>query len=61
MSLPRPQFFWARNWGKQTCLKKERNMLNETKDVEVKRWSSGRKKQVVLRLLRGESVDAPVA
>jgi transposase len=26
--------------------------------VEVKRWSSGRKKQVVLRLLRGESVDA---
>jgi len=26
--------------------------------AEVKRWSSGRKKQVVLRLLRGESVDA---
>jgi transposase len=26
--------------------------------VEVKRWSVGRKKQVVLRLLRGESVDA---
>ena len=26
--------------------------------VEVKRWSAGRKKQVVLRLLRGESVDA---
>ncbi len=26
--------------------------------VEVKRWSSGRKKEVVLRLLRGESVDA---
>lgn len=25
---------------------------------EVKRWSAGRKKQVVLRLLRGESVDA---
>ena len=25
---------------------------------EIKRWSSGRKKQVVLRLLRGESVDA---
>lgn len=24
----------------------------------VKRWSAGRKKQVVLRLLRGESVDA---
>ena len=26
--------------------------------VEVKRWSAGRKRQVVLRLLRGESVDA---
>lgn len=26
--------------------------------TEVKRWSAGRKKQVVLRLLRGESVDA---
>jgi hypothetical protein len=26
--------------------------------AEVKRWSAGRKKQVVLRLLRGESVDA---
>lgn len=26
--------------------------------AEVKRWSSGRKKHVVLRLLRGESVDA---
>ena len=26
--------------------------------VEVKRWSSGRKRSVVLRLLRGESVDA---
>ena len=26
--------------------------------VEVKRWSAGRKKTVVLRLIRGESVDA---
>lgn len=26
--------------------------------TDVKRWSSGRKKEVVLRLLRGESVDA---
>lgn len=26
--------------------------------AEVKRWSAGRKKAVVLRLLRGESVDA---
>lgn len=26
--------------------------------AEVKRWSAGRKRQVVLRLLRGESVDA---
>lgn len=26
--------------------------------AEIKRWSAGRKKQVVLRLLRGESVDA---
>lgn len=26
--------------------------------AEVKRWSAGRKKGVVLRLLRGESVDA---
>ena len=26
--------------------------------AEVKRWSAGRKKQIVLRLLRGESVDA---
>jgi transposase len=26
--------------------------------AEVKRWSAGRKKEVVLRLLRGESVDA---
>jgi transposase len=26
--------------------------------VEVKRWSAGRKREVVLRLLRGESVDA---
>jgi transposase len=26
--------------------------------VEVKRWSSGRKRSAVLRLLRGESVDA---
>jgi len=26
--------------------------------VEVKRWSAGRKKQVVLRLLRGEPLDA---
>ena len=26
--------------------------------AEVKRWAAGRKKQVVLRLLRGESVDA---
>lgn len=26
--------------------------------VEVKRWSLGRKRSVVLRLLRGESVDA---
>jgi transposase len=25
---------------------------------EVKRWSAGRKKEIVLRLLRGESVDA---
>jgi hypothetical protein len=48
------------------CLKKERKMLNENEAVgvapsaaaEVKRWSAGRKKQVVLRLLRGESVDA---
>jgi hypothetical protein len=26
--------------------------------IEVKRWSAGRKKEVVLRLLRGEQVDA---
>ncbi len=26
--------------------------------TEIKRWSAGRKKEVVLRLLRGESVDA---
>lgn len=26
--------------------------------AEIKRWSAGRKKQVVLRVLRGESVDA---
>ncbi len=26
--------------------------------AEVKRWSAGRRKQVVLRLMRGESVDA---
>ena len=26
--------------------------------AEVKRWSAGRKKEVVLRLLRGEPVDA---
>jgi hypothetical protein len=26
--------------------------------AEVKRWSSGRKKEVVLRLLRGEPIDA---
>jgi len=26
--------------------------------AEVRRWSAGRKKEVVLRLLRGESVDA---
>lgn len=26
--------------------------------TEVKRWSAGRKKQVVLHLLRGESIDA---
>jgi hypothetical protein len=26
--------------------------------AEVKRWSAGRKKEVVLRLLRGEAVDA---
>ncbi len=26
--------------------------------VEIRRWSAGRKKEVVLRLLRGESVDA---
>jgi len=26
--------------------------------AEVKRWSAGRKKLVVLRLLRGESIDA---
>ncbi|MEW5790117.1 MAG: IS3 family transposase [Pseudomonadota bacterium] len=26
--------------------------------AEVKRWSAGRKKQVVLRMLRGESVEA---
>lgn len=30
----------------------------EAAAAEVKRWSAGRKKQVVLRLLRGESVDA---
>lgn len=29
-----------------------------TAAAEIKRWSAGRKKQVVLRLLRGESVDA---
>ena len=29
-----------------------------TDEVEIKRWSAGRKKQVVLRLLRGECVDA---
>lgn len=37
-------------------------MLNESKvggaAAEVKRWSVGRKKEVVLRLLRGEPVDA---
>ena len=26
--------------------------------AEVKRWSAGRKKEVVLRLLRGEPIDA---
>ena len=26
--------------------------------AEIRRWSAGRKKEVVLRLLRGESVDA---
>jgi hypothetical protein len=26
--------------------------------AEVKRWSAGRKKEIVLRLLRGEPVDA---
>jgi len=26
--------------------------------TEVKRWSANRKKEVVLRLLRGESIDA---
>ena len=29
-----------------------------TDEVEINRWSAGRKKQVVLRLLRGEGVDA---
>lgn len=35
-------------------------MPNELKvsGTEVKRWSAGRKRAVVLRLLRGESVDA---
>ena len=37
-------------------------MLNEVNDggaaPGVKRWSTGRKKEVVLRLLRGEPVDA---
>ncbi len=35
-------------------------MLNELKvsGSEVKRWSAGRKRAVVLHLLRGESVDA---
>lgn len=35
-------------------------MSNEWKvsGTEVKRWSAGRKRAVVLRLLRGESVDA---
>ena len=28
--------------------------------AEIRRWSAGRKKEVVLRLLRGESVDAEI-
>ena len=31
---------------------------SEADGVEIKRWSAGKKKQVVLRRLRGESVDA---
>jgi transposase-like protein len=27
-------------------------------DAEVKRWSANRKKEVVLRVLRGEALDA---
>lgn len=78
--MPRSRFFWTWDWGKRSCLRREREMLNELKDgggalgglggarsatgsapsaaAEVKRWSAGRKKQVVLRLLRGEPVDA---
>jgi transposase len=63
--LPRLQFFWTQIWGKRGSqtgvVDVEENRCKEgsaTGAAEVKRWSTGRKRGVVLRLLRGEPVDA---
>lgn len=62
--LGRRRFSSTLNWGKvpvskeitidQTC--QERNVTGAL--TEGQRWSAARKREVVLRLLRGESVDA---
>lgn len=42
-------------WEKEHC--DEKWVISGWGCAEVKRWSVGKKKAVVLRLLRGESVD----
>ncbi len=64
--LPRPRFFWTRSLGKQSLSERKGFLMSEEKKEGVvpgtaaggKRWSANRRKEVVLRLLRGESVDA---
>ena len=44
--------------GARSATGSERSAAAGAGGIEVQRWSANRKKEVVLRLLRGESIDA---
>jgi transposase len=67
VELNRPRFIWTRIWGITVSEKGAGNAKREGSrgtygdpgaPADVRRWSAARKKEVLLRLLRGEPVDA---
>ena len=63
LGLKRARFSWTRIWG-ECDVQGGRDEYEAESEADVgalapgQRWSAGRKKEIVLRLLRGEPLDA---